>query len=125
MQENRCYPSLALRQCSARPGELCRATIADIDRTSRVIVLREQKTVCKTGKPRRIPIGRKLAELLEQAIGERNEGPIFLSPSGKGWSVQNLSRTYSPLLPCSLSPPRERVRVWGEIARLHTPRAPA
>jgi len=86
---------LALRQCGARPGELCRATIADIDRTSRVIVLREHKTARKTGKPRRIPIGQKLGELLEQAIGTRTEGPIFQSPAGKGWSVQNLSRTYS------------------------------
>jgi hypothetical protein len=48
----------ALRQCGARPGELCRATIADIDRTGNVIVLQEHKTFRKTGKPRRIPIGR-------------------------------------------------------------------
>ena len=51
----------------------------------------------QTGKPRRIPIGRKLGDLLAQAIGERQTGPVFLSPDGKGWSVQNLSRTYSRL----------------------------
>ncbi len=45
---------LALRQCGARPGELCRATIADIDRKSNAIVLREHKTARKTGKPRRL-----------------------------------------------------------------------
>ncbi|MGE5192233.1 MAG: tyrosine-type recombinase/integrase [Deltaproteobacteria bacterium] len=88
---------LALRQCGARPGELCRATIADIDRTANAIVLREHKTVRKTGKPRRIPIGRKLGELLVQAIGERQNGPIFLSPAGRAWTVPNLSRTYSRL----------------------------
>jgi integrase len=87
----------ALRQCGARPGELCRATIADIDRTANAIVLREHKTARKTGKPRRIPIGRKLAELLAQAIGERKSGPIFLAPAGKAWTVPNLSRTYSRL----------------------------
>jgi integrase len=87
----------ALRQCGARPGELCRATIADIDRAANAIVLRDHKTARKTGKPRRIPIGRKLGDLLAQAIGERHTGPIFLSPAGKGWSVQNLSRTYSRL----------------------------
>ena len=87
----------ALRQCGARPGELCRATITDIDRTANAIVLREHKTARKTGKPRRIPIGRKLGELLTQAIGERQAGPIFLSPAGKAWSVPNLSRTYSRL----------------------------
>ena len=61
------------------------------------IVLREHKTARKTGKPRRIPIGRKLGELLAQAIGERQSGPIFLSPAGKAWTVPNLSRTYSRL----------------------------
>ena len=86
---------LALRQCGARPGELCRATIADIDRATNAIVLREHKTARKTGKPRRIPIGRKLGDILAQAIRDRQSGPIFLSPAGKRWSVQNLSRTYS------------------------------
>ena len=61
----------ALRQCGARPGELCRATIADVDRVGRLITLKEHKTARKTGQPRRIPIGRKLAELLDQAIGTK------------------------------------------------------
>ena len=87
----------ALRQCGARPGELCRATIADIDRTANAIVLREHKTVRKTGRARRIPIGRKLSEMLKQAIAERTEGPVFLTPSGRAWRVENLSRTYSRL----------------------------
>ena len=81
----------------APPGELCRATIADVDRANRIITLKEHKTARKTGKPRRIPIGRKLGELLDQAIGTRTEGPVFLSPAGKAWSVPNLSRTYSRL----------------------------
>src|SRR6516165_3814815 len=69
----------ALRQCGARPGELCQATIADIDRAAKAIILREQKTARKTRKPRRIAIGRKLGDLLAQAIGDRQTGPIFLS----------------------------------------------
>ncbi len=87
----------ALRQCGARPGELCRATIADVGRANGVITLKEHKTARKTGKPRRIPIGKKLGELLDQAIGTRTDGPVFLSPAGKAWSVPNLSRTYSRL----------------------------
>jgi integrase len=87
----------ALRQCGARPGELCRATIADVDRINRVITLKEHKTARKAGQPRRIPIGRKLGDLLDQAIGTRTEGPVFLSPAGKAWRVANLSRTYSRL----------------------------
>src|SRR5262249_13075373 len=86
---------LALRQCGARPGELCRAMISDIDRTANAVVLKDHKTARKTGKPRRIPIGQKLGELIRQSIGDRQAGPIFLSPAGKRWSVQNLSRTYS------------------------------
>ncbi|MBI3865336.1 MAG: tyrosine-type recombinase/integrase [Planctomycetia bacterium] len=87
----------ALRQCGARPGELCRATIADVDRANRVITLKEHKTAHKTGQVRRIPIGRKLGELLDQAIGDRTEGQVFLSPTGRAWTVANLSRTYSRL----------------------------
>jgi integrase len=82
----------ALRQCGARPGELCRSTIADVDRANRVITLKEHMTVRKTGQVRRIPIGRKLGELLDQAIGNRTEGPVFLSPSGRAWKVGNVSR---------------------------------
>jgi integrase len=68
-----------------------------VDRANCVITLKEHKTARKTGQPRRIPIGHKLGELLAQAIGERQAGPIFLSPAGKAWSVPNLSRTYSRL----------------------------
>jgi site-specific recombinase XerD len=38
-----------------------------------------------------------LSALLDQAIGQRTEGPVFLSPAGKAWTVPNLSRTYSRL----------------------------
>jgi integrase len=64
---------------------------------NRVITLREHKTARKTGQVRRIPIGRKLGALLDQAIGNRTAGPVFLAPSGRGWTVGNLSRTYSRL----------------------------
>lgn len=87
----------ALRQCGARPGELCRATIVNVDRAKCVITLKEHKTARKTGQARRIPIGRKLGGLLDQAIGDRTAGPVFLCPSGRGWRVENLSRTYSRL----------------------------
>ena len=86
---------LALRQCGAQPGEFCRATIADIDRAADAIVLKDHKTARKTGKPHRVPIGLKLGELIRQAIGDRQAGPIFLSPSGNRWTIPNLSRTYS------------------------------
>ena len=82
---------------TAGPGELCRSTIADVARAIRVITLNEHKTARKTGEARRIPVGRRLGELLDRAIGDRTEGPEFLSPSGRAWKVGNLSRTYSRL----------------------------
>ena len=53
-----------------------------MDRAKCVITLKEHKTARKTGQPRRIPIGRKLGELLDQAIGKvadaaRKHGKIF------------------------------------------------
>lgn len=89
----------ALSQSGARPGELCKATIGDVDFAKRRIVLLEHKTAAKTGKPRVIAIGAGLAVLLKTAIGERTElaAPVFLSPAGKGWSVENLSGTHRRL----------------------------
>jgi hypothetical protein len=33
----------------------------------------------------------------DQQVRSRIEGPVFLCPSGRGWRVENLSRTYSRL----------------------------
>jgi hypothetical protein len=64
-----------------------RATISDIDRAASAIVLREHKTARKTGKPRRIPIGRKLGELVAQAIGQREAARFsFPRPGRRGRS---------------------------------------
>jgi len=72
-------------------------TNPDVDRANRVITLKERKTAHKTGLARRIPIGRKLVELLDEAIDDRSEGPVFRGPSGRGWRIGNLSRNYSRL----------------------------
>ncbi|MBI3863743.1 MAG: hypothetical protein HY290_17790 [Planctomycetia bacterium] len=58
-----------------------------MDRVNRVITLKEHKTVRKTGQSRRIPVGRKLGDLLDQAIGTRTEGPVFLSVRQAGPGV--------------------------------------
>lgn len=85
----------ALRQCGARPGELCRLDIADVDREKGVIVLMQHKTARKTGKPRRFPIGKKFGLLLDQAIAGRPAGPVFRTKTGRRWTVPHLSRTYT------------------------------
>lgn len=87
----------ALRLSGARPGELCRAQVADYDTTKGCITLIQHKTGRKTGKPRVIVVGTKFARLLKLAIGKRTSGPIFRSPRGSAWTVNNLSQTYSRL----------------------------
>lgn len=86
----------ALRLTGARPSELCGAKIEQIDHSLdyRRIVIWEHKTAKKTGRPKIIPIGSKLGEIVDQEIGERTSGPIFLRKSGKPWNVDKLGRCF-------------------------------
>jgi len=86
-----------LLQCGARPGELCRTQISDVDWAKGRITLAEHKTARKTGKPRIIPIGNNFGQTLQKAIDHRQTGPVFLSPKGEPWSVGNLSSTHRRL----------------------------
>lgn len=94
-QFSRIYRALLLT--GARPDELCRATIADYDRDQRVIRLEDHKTRGKTGRPRRIPIGKQCVHLLNEAIGERSDGPIFMTATGKPWQRDHLSAMFRRL----------------------------
>lgn len=87
----------ALRQCGARPNELCRATTDHYDRQAGLIVLAEHKTARKTGKPRKIVVGTRLAELIDESLRDRHSGHLFVNPSGDPWTVDNLSRTFRRL----------------------------
>lgn len=86
-----------LRLCGARPGELVKANIANWERERNYIELKEHKTGKKTGEPRRIGVGRTMARLLNRAIGNRTEGPIFTDEKGKRWTPEKLSRIYRTL----------------------------
>lgn len=35
-----------------------------------------------------------MRQLVAEAIGDRKSGPIFLSPAGRPWKPENLSRTF-------------------------------
>jgi len=89
----------ALRQSGCRPNELARATIADLQTVdgARLIVLTEHKTAAKTGEARKIPVGAKLGSLIAASIGDRTAGPLFLSPRGKAWTAEGLSKTFRRL----------------------------
>lgn len=84
----------ALRLCGARPGELVRTTIADVDWQERVIELADHKTARKTKRPRRIAVGTDFGDLLRAAIGSRTEGPVFLSAKRKAWTVPGLGQVF-------------------------------
>lgn len=89
----------AFRASGMRPGELCRANIANIEATgkARSIVLKEHKTAKKTGKPRCIALGKELGRIVAEAIGERTEGPIWLDDRGERWTPTKLSDQFRRL----------------------------
>lgn len=84
----------ALRRSGARPNEMARATVADWDQVTGVILLREHKTAAKTGEPREIAVGERLAELIEQSLAGRTEGPLFVTPTSLQWTTQSLSAAF-------------------------------
>lgn len=84
----------ALLQSGCRPGELCKAVVADVDWTKRAIVLTEHKTARKTGKPRIIPLGQKLGAMVAAAIAGRTWGPVFRNSRGRAWSPAALSAQF-------------------------------
>ena len=87
--------SATLRQCKVRPGELCRAVIADIAVGPPMPIVLPSTRPPEDRKPRRIPIGRKLGELLAQTI-ETVRRSIFPHPRlEKRGQYGNLTRTYS------------------------------
>jgi integrase len=88
-----------LQKSGARPGELARATIGDWHRPEHAIVLEKHKTAKSTGRVRQIPVGEGLAAILLAAIGDRTDptAPIFLSPSGRPWTPNYLSKSYKKL----------------------------
>lgn len=85
----------ALRQCGARPGELCQLQISDLDWDNKRIELQNHKTARKTGKPRIIVIGDKLGEIFKESIGDRTEGPVFVNAKGDAWTSQKLGSVFS------------------------------
>lgn len=87
----------ALAHSGARPGELVKAQVSDVDWTKGAIVLQDHKTAGKTGKPRIIPIGKALAAILREAIGENTSGPVFVDESGKPWTVDGLGSIHRRL----------------------------
>lgn len=88
---------LALRISGARPSELTGADIAHYDRRQGLIVLDEHKTAGRTSQTRRIGVGHRLRELLDEATTGRTSGPLFLDERGLRWRMPQLSARYRRL----------------------------
>jgi hypothetical protein len=84
----------AVRLSDARPLDLTRATVADIDRETLVIACHHSTVTQDEQHPIRIVITPELRAILEEAIGDRSDGPIFLTPRNVAWQDQNLNKTY-------------------------------
>lgn len=78
----------ALLATGARPGELVNACIDDVhnDDGRRTIIPKHHKTE-KSGVVRMIPVTAELAPILDESIGERTEGRIFLRSDSTPWEV--------------------------------------
>lgn len=101
----------ALKQCGARPNELCRAQVEDWNVAKGEIVLADHKTATKTGKPRVIGVGKRLEELIIESLKSRmprgrrtgetlelpTSGPLFVDATKKGWTPAKLSEMFRKL----------------------------
>lgn len=77
---------IALRFTGARPGELAKATWADVDLDRACIELKQHKTAKATGKPRRIVLHPVLLKMLAW-LKCRGHGPlVFPNKHGKRWT---------------------------------------
>lgn len=84
----------ALRVSGARPAELTAANIADYDIGHGLIVLDEHKSSRRQRRSRRIGVGHKLREVMQETIAGRTEGPLFLDEKGLRWRPQQLSARF-------------------------------
>lgn len=84
----------SLAQSGMRPNELCRARICELNPARDLLVLADHKTKGKTGQSKRVPFGPSLKGLVEIAIGERKQGPIWLDENCKAWTVGKLSTAF-------------------------------
>jgi integrase len=78
---------IALRMSGARPGELAKATLADVDEERACIELRKHKTAKKTGHARRIILHPVLCRYVAWRKRQSWQTPLlFPNSRGRKWS---------------------------------------
>lgn len=83
-----------LRYTGARPNELAGVQIEQYDPAVAMFVIAKHKTAKKVGKPRKIPVGRRMCRLVQRAIAGRTTGNVFLNKNGRPWTSQTLSHAF-------------------------------
>jgi len=86
-----------------RVGEACRLNIGDVDRTQRLLVIRDTKF----GKDRLVPFGPRMAHMLDRYVALRrirqphlaDDEPLFSVRAGGRLSRQGIGRVFRRLVP--------------------------
>jgi integrase len=88
---------VVLRETGTRPVNLCRATAQNLDRQQRALVLAEHNVrgrahkTADDGRPLVIPLTALAYEVCLRLAQKRPSGPLFLTPTGRPWTANNLS----------------------------------
>jgi site-specific recombinase XerD len=108
---------IVLYALGLRVGEVCRLTVADVDRRRNVLLIRQTKF----GKDRLVPFGPRVGHLLEQYLAFRrarrphlpDDAPLFSVRAGRPLNRHSIGRVFRQLLPqlrvtipAEASPPR-------------------
>lgn len=81
-----------LRFTGCRPGELCNLTWSNLDLDAKEIVLRQHKTIKKTGKVRRVPLHPVVLKLLIVIRRQNDPGEhVFVNHRKHPWNRSSLS----------------------------------
>lgn len=108
----------ALVQCGARPDEISRATVGNYDTTTGEITLATHKTE-RTGKPRVIVVGKRLAELIKESLHRlardhkqpKPSTPIFAREDGRPWTPSALGRHFRAARKAAKLP--DEIKLYG------------
>jgi len=88
---------VALTLTGARPGEIRRLTIENVDLDRGCWVFLKHKTVKKTGKPRIIYLCPDALDLTKRLVARNPEGPLFRNTKGLPWSRNAIRLRFTAL----------------------------
>lgn len=79
-----------LRETGARPSELARITVNEVDFENAVALIHDHKTAHVTAKPRLVFLSTVALSLLRKLSAARPTGPLLLNGRGKPWTKDGI-----------------------------------